>query len=55
MRLRDSTKREHSINELYHLISILLVVVISLIAWEIQEYSDSKAQIFVSKELIEIL
>ena len=55
MRLRDLTKREHSIDELYHLISILLVEVISPIAWGIKEHRYSKSQIFVSNEFIEIL
>ena len=40
MRLRDSTKPNNQGDDLYHLLSILLVIVIYLIAWSVQEFRN---------------
>ena len=42
MRLRDSTKPNNQGDDLYHLLSISLVVVVSLIAWGVQEFRNSQ-------------
>ena len=48
MKLRGSTKPHHrNRDEVFHLVSITLVIVFSLIGWGVQEYRGSKEKSFV--------
>jgi hypothetical protein len=42
VRLKDSIKGKGNSGELFHLLSIFLVLLISLVAWAIQEYREKK-------------
>ena len=54
MRLRGTTNDKNG-DDLYHLLSILLVIVVSIIAWGIQSYRDSLLRRVDIVELLDIL
>ena len=55
MRLRDSIKGEGEKGDIYHLLSIFLVLLISLVAWVVQEYRESKKERFTVSQFLPIL
>lgn len=54
MKLRDTTNDRNG-DDLYHLLSIVIVVFVSLLAWGVQSYRDSQIRRVEIVELLDIL